>query len=77
MIYLIVLLALLWFFLMSISRYPKRRDARLHFCDQGMEGHNRRVAEFYGEDYDEELAKIADLEARVESGELERVSINF
>jgi len=31
--------------------------ATIHFCNDGMEGHERRVAEFYGDDYDEILTE--------------------
>lgn len=45
----------LFVILAGIGEHSRSRHSRpnIHFCNDGMKGHERRVAEFYGDDLDE------------------------
>ena len=66
----LVLLFFLFTVVLTSNKNTDRRGPTIHFCNGGMEGHHRRVAEFYGDDYDEELQARKDLQAKVDSGEI-------
>lgn len=66
----------------SNSRGSRTLKTSVHFCDRGMEGHNDRVAEFYGFDSHKDMLKaegidIDEIERKIESGQYKVVKLNF
>jgi hypothetical protein len=57
------------------SKGSKSHGPIIHICNDGIEGHERRVAEFYGDDYDEILRERAELQRKIDSGEIERIDM--
>jgi len=57
------------------KKKPYGKGAIVHRCSGGLEGHERRVAEFYGEDFDEELARRREWQRKIDSGEIKLVKV--
>jgi len=59
MIELVIFIIGIFFFAAMSDRKGRQRSGgpTIHFCEDGIEGHERRVCEFYGDDYDEMVAE--------------------
>ena len=57
------------------SKPTQRGGPKVHICNDGLAGHERRVAEFYGDDYDEILRERAEIQRKIDSGEIKMVSV--